>query len=88
MEGHQYAIRNLGSCATGLTSHARQCNAGIDFTNPKILATFQNRNKASLQYDLFIREGLEIRRQGKGLNDNFGKHVITDAWNPLLSKLK
>ena len=78
----------MGSCVTGLTSHARQCNAGINFDNPKILATMQNKNKASLQKDLFIREGLEIRRQGKGLNENIGKHVTTDTWNPLLVKLK
>jgi hypothetical protein len=78
---------------SGITRHAAQCpNGKINWEDPEILATFQNKKKTKLQKDLFVRESLEIRHQktgpARGLNDDFGKCVKTNAWGPLLEKIK
>ena len=76
-------------------SHAAECTNGtIDWENPKVLATFQDKKKTTLQQNLFIRESLEIRRHEAartGLNernDETSKFVKTTAWGPLLKRLK
>ena len=77
---------------SGISKHARHCpNAQIDWENPKIIATFSDKNKRNLQQDLLIRENLEIRRRktatGQGLNDP-QLAVKSNAWDPLLQKLQ
>ena len=59
---------------SGISKHARLCKDGsINWDEPKILSTFNNKNKGALQQNLLIRESLEIRRlktsRGHGLND-------------------
>jgi hypothetical protein len=78
---------------SGITRHASQCNTGtINWDDPEILCTFQDKNKAKLQKNLFVQESLQIRLQGtgpgSGLNDDFSKYVKTHAWGPLFTKLR
>ena len=77
---------------SGITRHAAECPVNdINWDNPTIYATFQNKNKRALQKDLFVRESLEIRHNesgpGKGLNDDYSSYVKTNAWAPLLKKI-
>jgi hypothetical protein len=78
---------------SGITKHASQCKNGtVDWENPEVLATFQDKNKFKMQKNLFVRESLEIRKQntgpGKGLNDDYSSYVKTHAWGPLFKKLR
>ena len=75
-----------------ISKHARHCSSGtISWNEPQILATFNTKKKSTLQRDLLIRESLEIRRlrtsSGHGLNDP-QLSVRTNAWDPILNKLK
>ena len=72
--------------------HARECPSGtINWDQPKIIATFNDKKKNNLQQNLLIRESLEIRKQkttrGLGLNDP-QLCVRTNAWDPILNKLR
>ena len=66
-------------------------NADIDWDNPKIIATFNDKNKAKLQHNLLIGESLNIRKYqtltGSGLNDP-QLCVRSNAWDPILSITK
>ena len=48
----------------------------------------QDKNKKRLNYNLKVREALDIRRNncgpGKGLNEDMGAYVKTDLWDPVL----
>jgi hypothetical protein len=99
MKQHQDGIRTYNpddqnsTNISGITKHASSCTTGtINWDNPKILATFQDKDKGKLQKNLFIRESLEIRNQctgpNRGLNDDFSKYVRTNAWGPLFEKMK
>ena len=63
----------------------------IDWEKPKILATFNDKNKSALTRNLLIRENLEIRKHksssGLGLNDP-QLCIRSNAWDPILSKLR
>ena len=77
---------------SGLSKHERHCpHAEINWENPKIIATFSDKNKKNLQQDLLIRESLEIRCRktatAQGLNDP-QLAIRSNAWDPLLQKLK
>ena len=76
---------------SGITKHARECpNGNINWEQPKIITTFNDKNKASLQRNLLIRESLEIRKEGTtrglGLNDP-QLCVRSNAWDPILKKI-
>ena len=78
---------------SGLSKHARECTNGtINWDNPVILATFDDKEKTTLQRNLVVRESLEIRRQGALKNGGLNKKdewkcVKSNAWDPLLIKL-
>ena len=77
---------------SGISKHTREtCNGTINWKEPKILATFAEKNKMALTKNCLIRESLEIRRQGTtrglGLNDP-QLCVRSNAWDPFLKKLK
>ena len=77
---------------SGISKHARHCTSGtINWDEPKILATFNDKSKKALQQNCLLRENLEIRRQktamGEGLNDP-QLFVKSNAWDPLLRELK
>ena len=75
---------------SGISKHARECSGSIKWEEPRIIATFSDKNKGTLQRNLLIRESLEIRRHGTatglGLNDP-QLAVKSRAWDPLLKKL-
>jgi hypothetical protein len=78
---------------SGITRHASSCtNGSVNWDEPEILATFQDKDKSKLQKNLFVRESLEIRNQctgpGQGLNDDYSKYVKTNAWGPLFNKMR
>ena len=76
---------------SGMSQHKEHCSTEVDWENPSILATFSNKNKKRLAYDLKVREALEIKRQncgpGRGLNEDFGAYVKTTQWNPVFHSM-
>ena len=89
---HDTTSSKLDENISGISKHARHCNNGtINWEEPKIIATFNDKNKKTLQSNLLIRESLEIRKEGTtsglGLNDP-QLCVRSNAWDPLLQKLK
>ena len=69
----------------------RETELSFDWENPKILATFNDKSKSGLQYNLMIRESLEIRRfktSYSGLNDRNELCVRSNAWDPVLQTPK
>ena len=77
---------------SGISKHAGHCSSGtIDWNKPNIIATYNDKNKKTLQKNLLIRESLEIRRlktsTGHGLNDP-QLCVRSNAWDPILTKIK
>ena len=49
------------------------------------------KNKRKLNYDLKVREALEIRRHdsgpGRGLNEDMGAYAKTHAWNVVFNQM-
>ena len=88
MQEHKTATEKGNWHHSGMTQHKEQCQESVDWENPQVLATFSNKNKKRLAYDLKIREALEIKRHdtapGKGLNEDHGAYVKTTQWNPVL----
>ena len=87
--------KNPNMSVSGVTKHAAECQQGsVDWENPEVLTTYQDKHKGNLERNLLIRESLEIRRQdtvNTGLNernDISSKFVKTTAWVPILKKLK
>ena len=76
---------------SGISKHARHCNnPNINWEDPEILATYNDKNKSALQKNLLIRESLEIRRLGTSKNNGLNDPqlcVRSNAWDPLLKKL-
>ena len=82
----------LDANISGISKHARHCTEGtVNWDKPKILAVFSDKKKTTLQQNLLTRESLEIKQKnttyGKGLNDP-QLYVRSNAWNPILQKLK
>ena len=77
---------------SGISKHARHCNNGtINWNEPEILTTFNDKNKKGLQKNLLIRESLEIRLHGTASNSGLNDPqlcVRSNAWDPILQKLK
>ena len=77
---------------SGISKHARHCTAGtINWSEPEIITTLNNKKKTALQQNLLVRESLEIKRHNtssnSGLNDP-QLAVRSNAWDPILKKLK
>ena len=94
MAQHSADVNSTKSDETisGISKHARHCSTGsINWDEPNIIATYNDKNKKTLQRNLLIRESLEIRRlktsTNQGLNDP-QLCVRTNAWDPILNKLK
>ena len=77
---------------SGISKHARQCTTGtIEWENPQVLSTFNDKSKNALQYNLLIRESLEIRKHKSSSKDGLNDPqlcVRSNAWDPILSKMK
>jgi hypothetical protein len=77
---HKKAIEKSDWHHSGLTQHLENCSHQIDWQiEPTIITTLANKNKKKLDYDLKIREALEIRCHnsgpGRGMNEDWGGHV-------------
>jgi hypothetical protein len=88
---HQRAAETGKWSHSGLVQHKEKCDAPIDWQKPKILATFSNKNKNKLKFDLHLLEALEIHRHGsgpnRGLNEDWGSYAKTSAWTPVFNKM-
>ena len=88
---HKRAAENGKWSHSGLTQHRENCNAEIDWT-PEILSRPNIRDPVALKHHLRTEEALWIRRYqcgpGKGLNEDWGSYVKTDAWAPVFSSMR
>ena len=88
---HRKAIEKEKWPHSGITQHKEICKTEIDWENPTVVKTMDNKNKKKLIYDLRVRESLEIRRHdsgpGHGLNEDYGAYVKTTAWNPVFHQM-
>ena len=88
---HAGAIRRENWGHSGISQHHQHCQLEFDVSNASVITTMQGKSKKKLNYDLKIREALEIRRHkcgpGKGLNEDMGSYVKTDIWDPVLHTL-
>ena len=50
-----------------------------------------DKNKKKLDYNLKVREALEIKKEncgpGRGMNEDWGSYVKTDSWNPVFNTM-
>ena len=59
---------------------------------PEVLSRVNLKNRGQLKHHLRVEEALWIRRlqcgPGKGLNEDMGSYVKTDAWTPVFSTME
>ena len=76
---------------SGLTQHRQHCNVPFDW-EPTVLSRVNIKDPDRLKHHLRVSEALWIRHQkcgpGKGLNEDFGTYVRTDAWAPVFESMK
>jgi hypothetical protein len=88
---HRKAVESGKWSHSGLTQHKEHCDKPIDWDNPEIIARLSHKDKGKLKFDLRLRESLEIRRHGcgpnKGLNEDWGSYVRSQAWTPVFNQL-
>ena len=62
----------------------------MDWT-PKVLPRVNDKNQQRLKHHLRVEEALWIQRlncgPGKGLNEDYGSYVKTDAWKLVFSTM-
>ena len=87
---HAKAATNGNWHHSGICQHKESCSHPVNW-EPKVIATYTNKNKKKLTYDLKVREALEIRRRncgpGHGLNEDLGAYVRTSMWNPVFHQM-
>ena len=75
---------------SGITQHHQHCDA-FDMSSFEVIKTMSGKNKKKLNYDLKVAEALEIKKAncgpGRGLNEDWGAYVKTDAWNPVFNTM-
>ena len=75
---------------SGLTQHRQNCEAPIEWT-PEVLSRVNLKDPDQLKHHLRVEEALWIRRldcgPGKGLNEDWGSYVRTDAWAPVFATM-
>ena len=63
----------------------------FDSSNFEVIKTMTGKNKRKLDYDLKVWEALEIKKAncgpGRGMNEDWGSYVKTDAWNPVFNTM-
>ena len=87
---HKKAAKNGKWTHSGLTQHREFCQKLIEW-EPKILSKVNIKNPGQLKHHLRVEEALWIRRldcgPGKGLNEDYGSYVKTDAWKPVFNDM-
>ena len=88
---HGRAIEKGQWAHSGISQHHQHCDEPFDLSNFEVVKTMANKNKKKLNYDLKVREAFEIKKAncgpGKGLNEDWGAYVKTDAWNPVFNTM-
>ena len=73
---------------SGVTQHHQHCSLPFSLDNFTPVHNMQGKRRRKLEYDLCVREALEIRKHdcgpGRGLNEDMGAYVKTDIWDPVL----
>jgi len=76
---------------SGISAHKEHCKTAVDWEKPTVIVNKSNKNKKKLEFDLKVREALEIRRRGcgpgHGLNEDYGSYVKTTMWNPVFHRM-
>ena len=84
---HGNAVTRENWHHSGISAHKKLCKEPINWSSPTVITTKTNKNKRKLNFDLKVREALEIKRRncgpGQGLNEDFGAYVKTQMWNPV-----
>ena len=87
---HARAIEKGQWNHSGITQHHQHCDA-FDMSSFEVIKTMSGKNKKKLNYDLKVAEALEIKKAncgpGRGLNEDWGAYVKTDAWNPVFNTM-
>ena len=87
---HKKAVEKGKWTHSGLTQHKETCKAPMDWS-PEVLSRANMKNPQLLKHHLRMEEALWIRRldcgPGKGLNEDQGSYVKTDAWTPILGEM-
>ena len=89
---HEAAAKKGNWSHSGLVQHKESCKQPVKWDEPEILATYSNKNKNKLKFDLKVRESLEIMRHRSGpsdggLNEDNGAYVKSQAWRPVMNRM-
>ena len=88
---HQRAIEKQNWTHSGISQHHQHCDEPFDISNFQVIKTMTGKNKRKLDYDQRVWEALEIKKEncgpGKGMNEDWGSYVKTDAWNPVFNTM-
>ena len=87
---HKKAVEKEQWSHSGLSQHKKECNVTMDW-KPEVLSRPAIKNPQQLKHHLRVEEALWIRRlncgPGKGLNEDYGSYVRTDAWQPIFNTM-
>ena len=84
---HQKAAFDGRTADSAIAEHDHMCNGSIQWDDTTILS------REPQYYRRCVRESLEIRKEKtqpgseNGLNRDIGKYVLTNTWEPLLSRV-
>ena len=88
---HQRAIEKQNWSHSGISQHYQSCDEPFDISNFQVIKTMTGKNKRKLDYDQRVWEAFEIKKEncgpGKGMNEDWGSYVKTDAWNPVFNTM-
>ena len=87
---HKQAVEREKWSHSGLAQHKKDCKESMNWT-PEVLSRVSDKNPQRLKHLLRVEEAMWIRRlncgPGKGLNEDWGSYVKTDAWPPLFKTM-
>ena len=88
---HKKAMEKEKWSHSGLTQHKKDCKAPMEWT-PEVLSRVSMKDPQRLKHHLRVEEALWISRYecgpGKGLNEDTGSYVKSDAWVPVFNTMR
>ena len=88
---HNCAVDTANWHNSCISAHKEHCQSSIDWENPRVITSMNNKSKSKLNYDLKIWAALKIHRNncgpGRGLNEDLGAYVISPTWNVILHQM-